>query len=51
MIVAFLDGREAPVVEFFGFDADPRMLTATWRVYQDYGAALGDFRAAQKATA
>ena len=38
-----------PTVEFFGFDADPNKLAATWRVYFDYGAALADHRAAYKA--
>lgn len=47
--VAFLQGRQTPVIEFFGLDADPNVLAATWRVYFDYGCALGDFRAAYKA--
>lgn len=49
MIVAFLQGKQTPTVEFFGLDADPNRLSATWRVFFDYGAALGDFRAAYKA--
>lgn len=49
MIVAFLQGKQTPTVEFFGLDADPIRLSATWRVFFDYGAALGDFRAAYKA--
>ncbi|TWU14746.1 Mu-like prophage major head subunit gpT [Symmachiella macrocystis] len=49
LIVAFLQGKQSPTVEFFGFDADPNRLAATWRVYFDYGCALGDFRAAYKA--
>ena len=49
IVVAFLQGRQSPVVEFFGFDADPNVLAATWRVYFDYGCAFGDFRAAYKA--
>jgi hypothetical protein len=49
LIVGFLDGRENPVVEFFGFDTNPERLTATWRAYHDYGAALGDYRAGQRA--
>ena len=36
-------------VEFFGFDADPNVLAATWRVYFDYGAALAEYRAAYQA--
>lgn len=49
LIVAFLQGKQSPTVEFFGFDADPNVLAATWRVYFDYGAALADHRAAYKA--
>jgi phage head maturation protease len=49
LIVAFLQGKQTPTVEFFGFDADPNKLAATWRVYHDYGAALADHRAAYKA--
>lgn len=49
MIVAFLQGKQSPTVEFFGFDADPNTLAATWRVYFDFGAALADHRAAYKA--
>jgi len=48
MIVAFLQGRQTPTVEFFGFDKDPKTLAATWRVYHDYGCVLGDYRAAVK---
>jgi phage head maturation protease len=49
IIVAFLQGNQTPTVEFFGFDADPNVLAASWRVYFDYGAALADHRAAYKA--
>lgn len=49
LIVAFLQGNQTPTVEFFGFDADPNVLAASWRVYFDYGAALADHRAASKA--
>ncbi|GIX05011.1 MAG: hypothetical protein KatS3mg114_0880 [Planctomycetaceae bacterium] len=49
LVVAFLQGKQSPTVEFFGFDADPNTLAATWRVFFDYGAALGDHRAAYKA--
>jgi hypothetical protein len=49
VVVAFLQGKQSPTVEFFGLDADPNKLAATWRVYFDYGCALGDFRAAYKA--
>ncbi|QDU76897.1 Mu-like prophage major head subunit gpT [Bremerella volcania] len=49
IVVAFLQGKQSPTVEFFGFDADPNKLAATWRVYHDFGSALGDYRAAYKA--
>jgi phage head maturation protease len=49
LIVVFLQGNQTPTVEFFGFDADPNVLAASWRVYFDYGAALADHRAAYKA--
>jgi hypothetical protein len=49
LVVAFLQGKQSPTVEFFGFDADPNTLAATWRVYFDFGAALADHRAAYKA--
>lgn len=48
MIVAFLQGKQTPRVEFTGLDADPNRLSATWRVFFDCSAALGDFRAAYK---
>ncbi|MGB7323235.1 MAG: Mu-like prophage major head subunit gpT family protein, partial [Rubripirellula sp.] len=49
MIVAFLQGKQTPTVEFFGFDSEPNKLAVTWRVYFDYGAAMADHRAAYKA--
>ena len=49
VIVAFLQGKQSPTVEFFGFDADPNVLAAHWRVYFDFGCALADYRAAYKA--
>lgn len=49
IVVAFLQGKQSPTVEFFGLDADLNKLAATWRVYFDFGAALADHRAAYKA--
>lgn len=49
MIVAFLNGQQAPVVETFGLDQTVERLAMTWRVYFDYGAALVDPRAAVRA--
>ena len=34
--------------EFFGLDADPNVLGVTWRVYWDFGVALGEYRAGVK---
>lgn len=48
MVVAFLEGKQTPTIDFFGFDSGPTSLAATWRIYHDYGAALGDYRAAYK---
>ena len=45
MVVAFLQGKQSPTVEFFGLDADPNRMTATWRVYFEFVAALADHRA------
>ena len=46
MVVAFLQGKQSPTVEFFGLDQDVNRLAASWRVYFDFGAALVDPRAA-----
>lgn len=46
MVVAFLQGKQSPTVEFFGLNQDVNRLAASWRVYHDYGAALVDPRAA-----
>lgn len=50
VIVGFLDGRENPTVEFFPMTHDINRLAIGWRVYHDFGCALGDHRAAVKAT-
>ena len=49
VIVAFLNGKQTPVIEFFGLDSDVNTLGVSWRVYHDYGCALADPKAAQKA--
>ncbi len=43
IVVAFLQGRQVPVVEFFGFDADPNVFAATWRVYLIMAVRLATF--------
>ncbi|MDQ7013711.1 MAG: Mu-like prophage major head subunit gpT family protein, partial [Planctomycetota bacterium] len=35
MVVAFLQGKQSPTVEFFGLDQDVNRLAASWRVYHD----------------
>ena len=45
VVVAFLNGRETPVVETLGFQAYPDRLAFTWRINHNYGAALGDPKA------
>lgn len=46
MVVAFLEGKQTPTVEYFGLDHQPNRLAVTWRVYHDFGTALVDPRAA-----
>jgi hypothetical protein len=46
MVVAFLNGRQQPTVEYFGLDQDVNTLAVKWRVYHDFGAGLVDPRAA-----
>jgi hypothetical protein len=48
MHVLFLNGQQSPTVEFFGLESNPTKLALMWRVYFDYGACMGDFRAAVK---
>jgi hypothetical protein len=44
--VGLLNGKANPTVEFFGVTADPERLGLSWRVYHDYGFALGEYRGA-----
>ncbi len=46
VIVGFLDGMESPTLESFGLDHDVNVLAFSFRVYQDFGCALADHRAA-----
>lgn len=46
--IAYLNGVEAPTIEFWGVDADPNVLGVTWRVYYDFGVALAEYRAGVK---
>lgn len=46
MVVAFLQGQQAPTVEYFGLDQNVNKLAVSWRVYFDFGSSLADPRAA-----
>lgn len=46
--IAYLGGLETPTVEFFGMDANPEVLGVSWRVFYDFGVALGEYRAGVK---
>jgi hypothetical protein len=50
LIVGFLREQQVPVVEAFGLDHEVETLGFSWRVYLDYGVALGEYRAGVKAT-
>lgn len=44
--VGFLTGQRAPTIESFGPSDQVEILAFSWRVHLDFGAALGDYRAA-----
>lgn len=48
VVVGFLDNMQTPTIESFGLNADINRLAYGWRVYHDFGCALGDFRASIK---
>lgn len=48
VVVGFLDGVDSPTIETFDLSASIDTLTFGFRCYQDFGAALGDFRASIK---
>lgn len=48
IIVGYLEGREAPIVQSFGLDHQANVLALTFRCYHDFGVALADPRAANK---
>ncbi len=47
-LVGFLDGRESPILDFAGVNADPSTLGLTWRIYHDFAVGLGETRAVVK---
>ena len=46
--IAYLNGQSTPNVEFFGMDTNPEVLGVSWRVFYDFGVALGEYRAGVK---
>ena len=46
--IAYLNGQQAPTVEYFGLDADPDTLGVCWRVYWDFGVSAAEYRAGVK---
>ena len=46
--IAYLNGLQEPIVEFFGLDQDVNTLGVSWRAYYDFGVALGEYRAGVK---
>jgi hypothetical protein len=46
--IAYLAGVDTPVVEFFGMDTNPEVLGVSYRVFYDFGVALGEYRAGVK---
>lgn len=48
IVVGFLGGNESPTVESWMPSDDPSKLAFTFRVFHDYGCALGDYRAGVK---
>lgn len=46
--IAYLDGLQTPTVEFFGMDTTPDVLGVSWRVFWDFGVALGEYRSGVK---
>lgn len=48
MEIAYLNGVDTPVVEYFGLSQDVNTLGVTWRCYFDFGVALAEYRAGVK---
>lgn len=46
--IAYLNGQQNPVVEFFGLDQEVDTLGVAWRCYYDFGAALAEYRGGVK---
>jgi len=46
--IAYLNGVESPIVEYFGLDQDVNSLGVAWRIYWDFGVAAAEWRAGVK---
>lgn len=46
--IAYLNGQQAPTVEYFGLEAEADTLGVAWRVYWDFGVAAAEWRAGVK---
>ncbi len=51
MKTVFLNGQRSPVIEVFGYDADPTVLGWTVRVYHEWGAGFYEPRSAVRSNA
>ena len=46
--IAYLNGMQAPTIEYFGLESDADTLGVAWRVYWDFGVAAAEWRAGNK---
>jgi len=46
--IAYLNGQQSPIVEYFGLETDADSLAVAWRVYWDFGVAAAEWRAGVK---
>ncbi|HUX15420.1 MAG TPA: hypothetical protein VMW52_03050, partial [Phycisphaerae bacterium] len=46
--IAYLNGAQAPTVEYFGLDSQADTLGMTWRIYWDFGVGAAEWRAGVK---
>ncbi|MEM7806553.1 MAG: Mu-like prophage major head subunit gpT family protein [Planctomycetota bacterium] len=49
-ISSFLNGRSTPTINYYDVESDPDTLGVRWRIYHDFGFALGEPKAAVYAT-
>jgi len=46
--IAYLNGQQAPTIEYFGLESEADQLGVAWRVYWDFGVAAAEWRAGVK---